>query len=359
MAERCPNPPLGPRLLLGLGYWLTVHAPLGAAGGMGAALDAAAPVDETALKQLIAQPACAPVCPEGYFATPRRPVAAHRPRANGCGPQSTPHPELGSQGRYQIKEPFGLIGCCNAHDLCFSTCGMAFDECEERFERCMEGVCSTGTSEAVARTTDCRAHAARFSSLTREFGCSFHRSSVHGGEGSDPLCECTPTDQVATSMSKWLAEFHQEYGDGSEPPPVPMLDPAANGMLLWNLTVRYSERYVEWVEVLEHSEMVVYDHDHAHAAARPQKIDDDEATLYQARPQPELYPPPSSRHERSRNPEKQARPKTFPKHWGAPPSTQTKDIRPLPGGYGSGSSTLSNWINQKLREDERAKRGEG
>lgn len=361
MAGRFPNPLSLRRFLLGLGCWLTAHAPLGAGGGMGAALDAAAPLDETALEQLIAQPPCAPVCPEGYYATPRRPVAAHRPRANGCGPQSTPHDELGSGGRYQIKEPFGLIGCCNAHDLCFSTCGMAFDECEERFERCMDGVCSAGTSAA---TTTCRAHAARFSSLTREFGCSFHRSSVHGGEGWDPLCECTPTDQVAASMSGWLAEFHQEYGDGSERPPVPMLDPAENRMLVWNLTVRYAEKYVQWVEMLEHSEMVVLDHGHvphADTAARTQKNDGDETAPDQTRLKPDTEPgaPPNSRREGNWYPDKQARRKAFPNHWGAPPNMQTKDLRPLPGGYGSGSSTLSSWIKQKLREDERAKGGEG
>ena len=34
----------------------------------------------------------------------------------------------------------------------------------------------------------------------------------------------------------------------------------------------------------------------------------------------------------------------FPAHWGAPPRIQTKDLRPLPGGYGTGSSTLAGWI---------------
>ncbi|MBC8326066.1 MAG: protease inhibitor I42 family protein [Verrucomicrobia subdivision 3 bacterium] len=42
----------------------------------------------------------------------------------------------------------------------------------------------------------------------------------------------------------------------------------------------------------------------------------------------------------------------FPAHWGAPPRLQTKDLRPLPGGYGRGSSTLARWIQQNLDKDK-------
>jgi hypothetical protein len=45
----------------------------------------------------------------------------------------------------------------------------------------------------------------------------------------------------------------------------------------------------------------------------------------------------------------------FPAHWGAPPQIQTMDYRPLPGGYGHGSSTLAAWIQKNLDAD-RAKR---
>ena len=36
--------------------------------------------------------------------------------------------------------------------------------------------------------------------------------------------------------------------------------------------------------------------------------------------------------------------KPFPTKWGSPPEMQTKDYRPLPYGYGHGSSTLYHWI---------------
>lgn len=47
--------------------------------------------------------------------------------------------------------------------------------------------------------------------------------------------------------------------------------------------------------------------------------------------------------------------KPFPKHWGAPPKLQTKDLRPLPGGFGLGSGTLVKWISENLARDEKSK----
>jgi len=43
--------------------------------------------------------------------------------------------------------------------------------------------------------------------------------------------------------------------------------------------------------------------------------------------------------------------KDFPAHWGEPPKIQTRDYRPLPEGYGFGSSTLANWITTNLARD--------
>ncbi|MDG2182917.1 MAG: protease inhibitor I42 family protein [Mariniblastus sp.] len=47
--------------------------------------------------------------------------------------------------------------------------------------------------------------------------------------------------------------------------------------------------------------------------------------------------------------------KPYPQHWGAPPKLQTRDLRPLPGGYGQGSGTLVKWISENLARDEKAK----
>lgn len=45
--------------------------------------------------------------------------------------------------------------------------------------------------------------------------------------------------------------------------------------------------------------------------------------------------------------------KAFPRHWGSPPQIQTQDYIPLPGGYGHGSSTLAKWIQRNLDRDKR------
>ena len=43
--------------------------------------------------------------------------------------------------------------------------------------------------------------------------------------------------------------------------------------------------------------------------------------------------------------------KVYPLHWGQPPLRQTRDLRPLPGGYGQGSGTLARWIQKNLDTD--------
>ena len=43
--------------------------------------------------------------------------------------------------------------------------------------------------------------------------------------------------------------------------------------------------------------------------------------------------------------------KAYPAHWGAPPKMQTRDLRPLPGGYGNGSGTLAAWIQKNMDQD--------
>jgi hypothetical protein len=44
--------------------------------------------------------------------------------------------------------------------------------------------------------------------------------------------------------------------------------------------------------------------------------------------------------------------KPFPPHWGEPPKVQTRDHVLLPGGYGTGSSTLAKWISTNMDKDK-------
>ena len=49
--------------------------------------------------------------------------------------------------------------------------------------------------------------------------------------------------------------------------------------------------------------------------------------------------------------------KAYPAHWGALPLRQTRELRPLPGGYGRGSGTLVRWIQQNLDKDAAGGKG--
>lgn len=51
--------------------------------------------------------------------------------------------------------------------------------------------------------------------------------------------------------------------------------------------------------------------------------------------------------------------KEFPAHWGDPPARQTRDLRPLPGGYGRGSGTLAKWIQENIDKDAAGKPAKG
>lgn len=47
----------------------------------------------------------------------------------------------------------------------------------------------------------------------------------------------------------------------------------------------------------------------------------------------------------------------YPAHWGEQPQRQTRDIRPLPGGFGQGSSTLAKWIQENIDKDMKVLQG--
>ena len=213
-----------------------------AGGGLGAALESSIlndlPADALDSLQV---GGCLPACPVGTFATPRMPVRAHRPTVNGCGPQSGGAEWCGEErcekgtagdGSYQVKEGYGLIACCNAHDLCFQTCGITFETCEDRFQQCTESVCAT--LSAGEERAGCSEQAATFSRLTREFGCAFHRSSVLGDEGWEPVCDCTPVAEVQERVDGWLQEFWVDY-DLAAPLPAASQDPDEAVSLLWNV----------------------------------------------------------------------------------------------------------------------------
>eukprot|EP00322_Chrysochromulina_rotalis_P025468 CAMPEP_0115852928 /NCGR_PEP_ID=MMETSP0287-20121206/13244_1 /TAXON_ID=412157 /ORGANISM="Chrysochromulina rotalis, Strain UIO044" /LENGTH=159 /DNA_ID=CAMNT_0003306995 /DNA_START=17 /DNA_END=496 /DNA_ORIENTATION=- len=47
----------------------------------------------------------------------------------------------------------------------------------------------------------------------------------------------------------------------------------------------------------------------------------------------------------------------YPEMWGEPPAMQTMDYVPLPGGYGHGSSSLADWIQQNMIQERKSGHG--
>jgi hypothetical protein len=235
------------------------------AGGLGAALDAfiegVIPADEAAE---LANEGCRAVCVAGSVPVPLRPLQVHRPMANGCGPQSGSAREVGD-GRYQVKEGFGLLPCCNAHDLCFQTCGLSHTQCESRFSSCLASSCNAlPPGDAAA----CFVQANSFSTLTNKHGCSFHRESNLGGLTWNAHCECVPEAEAPARLQHYAGEFISEYGERNAWNAETLRDklrgaaPADRGWVLFNLTIAYSDSRVDFVEQMEPHECVVSSHQH-------------------------------------------------------------------------------------------------
>jgi secretory phospholipase A2 len=69
------------------------------------------------------------VCPTGEAPVPK---ISYRPGVNGCGPTGL---------RDRSGDRFGMHECCNGHDTCYGSCGMAFSACETAFETCLTNKC--------------------------------------------------------------------------------------------------------------------------------------------------------------------------------------------------------------------------
>ncbi|CAN8001465.1 unnamed protein product [Ixodes hexagonus] len=120
--------------------------------------------------------ACRFRCPGSKKPVPR-PV--HRSSANGCGtggfrlPASAlPHPDFET--------------CCNRHDICYDTCGENKTSCDERFGKCMTGVCET----MISGRDNCLATSRLFTTMTTNHGCDPFLQS------QKKACVCRAADEL-------------------------------------------------------------------------------------------------------------------------------------------------------------------
>jgi len=109
--------------------------------------------------------------------------------ANGCGPKGL-----------RMDEKFGLVTCCNRHDVCYWLCSTEHSFCEKQFKRCMKTVCKKNGD----KRQECQQQADQFSVMTKSFGLSMHAT------GQKDQCDCLPSRDAALERHKaFLMQFYE------------------------------------------------------------------------------------------------------------------------------------------------------
>jgi secretory phospholipase A2 len=112
--------------------------------------------------------------------------------ANGCGPKGM-----------QVEESFGLVKCCNRHDICYWLCNTKFAFCEKKFKQCMTGVCKQLEGE---QASECKQQAQSFSGMTQVFGSGMH------AQGQGMQCDClSSAEEAAARHRAFLMQFYESY----------------------------------------------------------------------------------------------------------------------------------------------------
>ncbi|XP_015586001.1 group XIIA secretory phospholipase A2 [Cephus cinctus] len=110
---------------------------------------------------------CVFQCPSG--ATPKQ-NWNHKPQSNGCG-------TLGLEINQEYLPLSEMTQCCDAHDICYDTCGSDKEKCDIAFKRCLYKYCDSyeNTGSAVANT--CKAAAKMLFTGTIALGCKSYLDS--------------------------------------------------------------------------------------------------------------------------------------------------------------------------------------
>mmetsp|Transcript_13179 Transcript_13179/g.21850 ORF Transcript_13179/g.21850 Transcript_13179/m.21850 type:complete len:219 (-) Transcript_13179:33-689(-) len=96
--------------------------------------------------------------------------------------------------------------CCDRHDVCYSTCGISKDQCENDFGKCMKHLCKS----AFSSNPQCAGAAQMYQMGTTMFG----------GSGFTDLqndyCVCIPKSDVASHYTKLLRKVYKGHSTKSE-----------------------------------------------------------------------------------------------------------------------------------------------
>ena len=116
---------------------------------------------------------CEPVCPEGQEPVKIR-NCSPKESPNGCGPGSWKGFSLAILDIITNSETHR---CCQNHDICYTTCGKTFEDCQSQFSECIEGFYET------------------YSWFTALGGCNYFR------EAQNEVCACEDTELNLTETT--------------------------------------------------------------------------------------------------------------------------------------------------------------
>jgi hypothetical protein len=171
------------------------------------------------------------VCPKGQTPVPRLIEDFQEPiSVNGCGREGM-----------RMPDDFGLEPCCNAHDLCYQSCGASFRMCEKKFDRCMRAVCSA--LEGGGQAGSCIETAEMYSGLTKMMGRAVWIESQQN------VCTCEKDPESAKQHHEaFLQDFYGRYAPERTEGTSRLLGKhrGREGLLYMRLGERYKDKYVRF-----------------------------------------------------------------------------------------------------------------
>ncbi|XP_065204957.1 group XIIA secretory phospholipase A2 [Planococcus citri] len=104
-------------------------------------------------------------CPNGVKP---RPNIYHDPIGNGCGVAGFQIPSY--------VPTYKLEKCCDDHDICYGTCGKDKDKCDEKFKKCLYGICSSVKQimDSEPLNKGCKSVAKAFYMAVVGAGCKYY-----------------------------------------------------------------------------------------------------------------------------------------------------------------------------------------
>ncbi|GFG28802.1 hypothetical protein Cfor_01999 [Coptotermes formosanus] len=131
---------------------------------------------------------CKYTCPDGGKAVKNK---YHKPSSDGCG-------SLGLEIPAENLPVGEMTDCCNAHDICYDTCGQDKEQCDFDFRRCLYKMCEkyeVAAGQTVGK--GCKAAAKMLFTGTITLGCKSYIDS------QKEACYCAPRKKKYTAGGEY------------------------------------------------------------------------------------------------------------------------------------------------------------